>query len=188
MSQVDLLAIDRDEYRNYFDLLAKRLLSKGFQIERAVGVNPYHVEVLASKTKLEANKFGKMNYFILASPLETPDTNTVLNYSARSMKYALDNPDSVLPRGFGRGVLVVPTIVSLDLDDMVKNWISSTFMKKHWAALEFPVLISLKDKRPYYCTKTPFWGGLYYDEVREFVEEHLSFHPTWPTFRTGWVT
>ena len=98
----------------------------------------------------------------------------VQDYSARTTKYALDNPHTGLPRGLGRGVLSIPVLVSEDFDDEVKKWITETLAPKHWAAFEFPVLISTRLRQLYYCKKTPVWGAAYYRGFRHFVETQIG--------------
>jgi len=67
-----------------------------------------------------------MTRFVLVAKVSNVDASMVQDYSARTTKYALDKPHTGLPRGFGRGVLSIPVLVSEDFDDEVKRWITET--------------------------------------------------------------
>jgi hypothetical protein len=155
--------------------LAQRLSIDGFTVKRAVKVGPYLLDVVAARSMWEITKFGQMTRFILASALEGVDFRTVQDFSSHSTKFALDNRDSLLPRGLGGSLLSVPVIVSDDFNEGLKEWIGKTLAERHWAAFEFPVLIALRDRQIYYCTKMPIWGRAYYRGFRKFVEQQLGF-------------
>jgi len=163
------------EYRAFLSLLERKLSGKGFEIKQDILISPYKVDLLAAKTSLEASKFGKMTRAITVASLETVDIGTIQSFSMASTKYALDNRDSLLPRGFGGSLLSVPVIVADDFNIDIKLRMEKTLAEKHWAAFEFPVLISLKDRKIYYCKKTPIWGAAYYRGFRKFVEDNLNF-------------
>jgi hypothetical protein len=163
------------KYSSYLEGLAQKLSIYGFTVKRDVKVGPYHLDVVAAKSAWEITKFGQMTRFVLASALEAVDFGTVQDFSSRSTKFALDNRDSLLPRGLGGSLLAIPVIVSDDFNEGLKEWMGKTLAEKHWAAFEFPVLISLKDRQTYYCTKTPIWGRAYYRGFRKFVEQLFKF-------------
>ena len=163
------------EYQAFLTSLERKLTSKGFEIKRDILISPYQVDWIALKTSLEVSKFGKMTRTITVTSIENVDVETIQNFSILSTIYALDNRGSLLPRGLGGSLLSVPVIVSDDFDMGIKQWMEITVAKKHWAAFEFPVLISLKDRKIYYCKKTPIWGSAYYRGFRKFVEETLGF-------------
>jgi len=97
------------------------------------------------------------------------------DFSSRATQFSLENRESLLPRGFGGSLLSVPTIVSMSFSDDVKDWIGKNRPPKHFAAFEFPVLVSTADRQIYYYQKTPIWGAAYYKGFRKFVEEVLGF-------------
>ena len=163
------------EYQAFLSLLERKLSGKGFEIKQDILISPYKVDLIALKTSLEVSKFGKMTRAITVASLENVDIGTIQSFSMASTKYALDNRGSLLPRGLGGSLLSIPVIVSDDFNMDIKLWMEKTLMEKHWAAFEFPVLISLKDRKIYYCKKTPMWGAAYYKGFRKFVEENISF-------------
>jgi hypothetical protein len=158
----------------FLDDLAKRLTSAGFSVRRDFDIPPYRLDLLAGRCKFELSKFGNLTRFVAVSRGNLVDIARVQDFSARVSKYALDNPGTVFPRGFGGGVFVFPVLVSEDFDETVKNWITETSPPKHWAASEFPVLVSTGQGRVYYCRKTPVWGAAYYRGLRRFVESMVG--------------
>jgi len=162
-------------YNTLLEKLEQRLRTNGFEIKRKISLPPYQLDLLAAKSSWELSKFGKMTRIVLVTSMDKVNTETVRDFSSASTKYALDNRESLLPRGLGGSLLSVPVIVSEDFEEEVKKWMENTLAEKHWAAFEFPVIISLKDKKIYYCKKTPIWGAAYYGGFREFVETQLSF-------------
>jgi len=147
---------------------------KRFRDPARCHLQPYHLDLVAVRSRFELSKFGKMTRFMLVAKVSGVDASMVQDYSARTTKYALDNPHTGLPRGLGRGVLSIPVLVSEDFDDEVKRWITETLAPKHWAAFEFPVLISTSLRQLYYCKKTPIWGAAYYRGFRRFVETQIG--------------
>ena len=164
------------EYQSFLNLLKRKLVGKGFDIKQDVLISPYKVDLIALKTSFEVSKFSKMTRTITVTWLENLDIGTIQSFSMASTKFALDNRGSLLPRGLGGSLLSVPVIVSDDFNIDIKLWIERTLAEKHWSAFVFPVLISLKDRKIYYCKKTPIWGAAYYRGFRKFVEDNLSYN------------
>ena len=164
-----------EEYNTFLEKLEQRFRTDGFEIKRKISLPPYQLDLLAAKSSWELSKFGKMTRFILVTSMDEVNTETLKDFSSVSTKYALDNRGSLLPRGLGGSLLSVPVIVSEDFEEELKKWVENTLVEKHWAAFEFPVIIPLKDRKIYYCKKTPIWGAAYYKGFRKFVDGQLSF-------------
>jgi len=162
-------------YNTFLEKLEQKLYISGFEIKSKISLSPYQLDLLAVKSSWEVSKFGKMARFILVTSMEDVDTETLKDFSSISTKYAIKNRGSLLPRSLGGSLLSVPVIISEDFKVELKRWVENTLAKKHWAAFEFPVIISLKEKKIYYCKKNPIWGLAYYKGFRKFVEKQLSF-------------
>ncbi|KYK20797.1 hypothetical protein AYK24_03675 [Thermoplasmatales archaeon SG8-52-4] len=162
------------EYKEHLELLEKKLKGRRFEIKHNIPIPPYQIDLLAIKTSFEVSKFSKMTRAIAFTFLENVDIGLVKSYSIASTKYALENRGSILPRGLGGSLLSIPVIVSNGFNIDTILWMEKTIAEKHWAAFEFPVLISLKDRKIFYCKKTPIWGGAYYSGFRKFIEENLG--------------
>jgi hypothetical protein len=162
-------------YDSFFDGFSTRLAQRGFSVRRGIGWRGYSFDLVATTSKYEISKFGKMTRFIIASAIESANPRIVEAFSAHATEFALENRGSLLPRGLGGSLLSIPVAVSQDFSEEVKGWITQTLAEKHWAAFEFPVLLSTKNGEIFYCTRTPMWGWAYYRGFRNFVEEQIRF-------------
>jgi hypothetical protein len=164
-----------EDYRAFLSLLEQKLVGKGFEIKRDIQVSPYKADLMALTNFFESLPLGKNTRVITLAYLENTDIGTTESFSMSSTRYALDNHKSLLSRSLVGALLSFPVIVSDDFNIDTKLWMEKTSMGKHFGAFEFPVLISLKDKKIYYCKKTPFYGWALYKGFRKFVEENFSF-------------
>lgn len=162
-------------YGSFLDGFAARLSSRGFSVMRGIAWGSFRFDVAAEASKFEVSKFGKMTRYVIASAFGSADQKTVTDFSATATSFALENRASVLPRGFGGSLLSVPVVVSEDFPEELKQWVTENLAKKHFAAFEFPVLLSIKNREIHYCVKTPIWGAAYYRGFREFVEDYVGF-------------
>ena len=120
-------------------------------------------------------KLAKVARFIIATALNPVDAKVVKDFSKEAFKYALDNRNSLLPRGFGGGLLLVPVLVSDEISEGMKTWTTNTLTEQHFSAWELPVLVSPKERRIYYSKRTPYMQGDLLPGFRKFVEEELGF-------------
>jgi hypothetical protein len=150
------------QYAEYLDQLSQKLAGEGFSIGKGVTADKYRFDIVAARSAVEVLKFGKMTRFIIASTLDNADSAALQDYSSQATKYALENRNSILPRGFGGSLLSIPVLVSDDFGEDLKMWAVEHLMEKHWSAFEFPVLVSPGTRRIYYCKKTPLLGAAYY--------------------------
>ncbi len=163
------------QYDEFFDQLTHRLCGHGFSVTRNVESGSYRFELVAVRSAIDPLKLAKVARFIIASDLNPVDDKTVKDYSKQATKYALANRNSLIPRGFGGGLLSVPVLVSDAIPENMKTWTTNTIPEWHFSAWELPVLVSPKERRIYYCKKTPIQQGAYYIGFRKFVEEELGF-------------
>ncbi|WXG39328.1 MAG: hypothetical protein WED07_00595 [Candidatus Freyarchaeum deiterrae] len=166
-------------YTTYLENLEKKLRSKGFGIMWKIPIPPYQLDLIAVKASFELSKFGgsKVARFIFVTSMDKVNSEVLRDFSSVSTKFAFDNRKSIIPPlWFGGGLFSFPVVVSEDFEPEVKKWIENTLMEEHFtAAMEFPVIVSLKEKKIYYCKKTRLWGAAYYHGIRKFAKELLSF-------------
>ncbi len=162
------------DYEEYLSLLEERFRRDGFHTTKGISIEPYRLDLVAAKSSWELSKFGKMTRAVLVTKSQVEEPGSVLDFSSRATRYALDNRDSVLPRGFGGSLLSVPVLASEGFDEGLEKWVQQTLAKKHWAAFEFPVLVALGEQRIYYCRKTPVWGSAYYKGFQGFANKYLD--------------
>ncbi len=161
---------DRD---GYLEQIARRFEREGFAVSRAVEFDGYQLDVLAVKTSFELFKFGNFASFVGGAWMEAADTKAIREFSSSFTQYALEKGPPF--RGLGAGLVSFPVIVSQDFDDDVKEWVRSTPAPKHWGAGEFPVLVSLKERRIFVLEKSPLWGRVYWGGLRKFARKQLAF-------------
>ena len=92
-------------------------------------------------------------------------------FSAQAFEHARQNY-SGLPRGFQKGFVVYPALISHSIDAAAKRWVESE-SRKHFAAFEMPVLVDRQNGSLHYYPKTPLWGRMYYKTFRQFVEKYF---------------
>jgi len=164
------------KFDSFLNELSEGFSRRGFSVKRGVRLDPYLLDIVAVASAYEVSKFGKMTRFITVSAMDNVDTSDLVkDFSSHATKFSLDNRDSLLPRGLGGSLISIPTIVSEGFSEEIKNWMGRNRAPRHWAAFEFPVLISTVDRQVYYYKKTPLWGAAYYGGFRKFVEEVLGF-------------
>ena len=157
----------------YFESLSKSLSSEGYSVAPATSIGRYKLDLLSAKSSLEAAKLGEVTRFIIGTTLDSLTSDLVGDFSSVATKYALENKDSLLPRGVFSMVFSFPFIATGEITDDLKAWIADTVPPKHWSASEFPVLISLKEHEIYFCRKTPMWGAAYYSGLRKFADKEF---------------
>ena len=173
---VGLDKVNLGKFDSFLNELSERFSRHGFSVKRGVRLDPYLLEIVAFASAYEVSKFGKMTRIVTVTSMDNVATSDLVkNFSSTAMKFCLDNRDSLLPRGFGGSLLSIPTIVSDGFPEEIKNWMGRNRAPRHWAAFEFPALVSIVDRQVYYYKKTPLWGAAYYGGFRKFVEEVLGF-------------
>ncbi|MDR0778296.1 MAG: hypothetical protein LBE48_02505 [Methanomassiliicoccaceae archaeon] len=52
--------------------------------------------------------------------------------------------------------------------------------KKHYAAMEMPIIFDLSKNKIYYYEKTPMWGRVFYKSIRKYIEKNFNVQHTRP--------
>jgi hypothetical protein len=164
------------QYDEFFDQLAQRLGGRGFSVTMDVASEKYHLKLVATRSAFELRKLGMMTRFIIASVVNPIDADRVKDYSSQVTDYALADRNSLILRAFSAGILSVPVLVSNEVSEGVKTWITGALPEWHYGGYVLPVLISPKERQIYYLKHSPpYIGGGYYPGFRKFVEEELGF-------------
>jgi hypothetical protein len=117
------------------------------------------------KREFVATKFSIVDTFsvVMRAPLDC----TPLNFetlSKRVFQFALDNKNR-WPRGLGGGAVAYPVLVADTLSGQLRSFAES-YCPKHWASIEFPVLVDLSSQSICHYASTPAWGAFYYEGLR----------------------
>jgi hypothetical protein len=164
-----------DNYDDFFEQFAERLMSRGFWVTRKVGTGYERYDLFASKPDIPP--YRNRCFYIIAASLEGVDKKMFREYAKRAFKFGLANRYPYRPRGLGKGMVFFQVIVSNDITDELKKWLDKSMPEVHFPdALEFPVLISPKERKIYYYGFTaPPIAEFFYNQFVEFANTELGF-------------
>jgi hypothetical protein len=134
------------------------------------GFNPLNVNAQAGadkvylRSRVEATKFGKVDFYICAKNIPNATNEQVRNFSS-SMKSLANRHRTGPPLGFGAMLQVFPLIITENITNDVAQFMKS-YCPKHFAASEFPSVVDLNTGYVYYYPTTPLWGYAYYSGYR----------------------
>ena len=121
------------------------------------------------RRKAEFSKLSLVDSFCVISTRQhvTPDEFTV--FSDAVYEFAITNK-SWAPRGFG-GMAVAHAVVITARPGLNLIETAKTYVPKHWASTEFPVLVDLARREIHHFSGTQLWGAAYYRGFRQAVEK-----------------
>ncbi|MFC2005414.1 hypothetical protein ACFLVG_00410 [Chloroflexota bacterium] len=169
--------LNLDEYDTadaYLSRVTKRLKAEGFRIDENITWMNQTFEYTAKRIRLEIEKFGFVGTFFLFAKFSSLDRDSLAYFSAESFKYAEKVHGILLPRGLFYGIVCFPIAIVDAIDTDTAEIIYSKEPPKHWAAFEMPVVYSLVSKTLHYCVLTPTWGWIYYDQLRQTINNMLA--------------
>lgn len=114
----------------------------------------------------------KLKIYSFVSYLPAITEQDIIDFSSECIEKAL-REYSGLPRGFQNGVATFNVLVSENVDPKAIAYAVSR-PKKHFAAMEMPVIYDLSKNKIYYYEKTPMWGAIYYRFFREYIEKSFN--------------
>jgi hypothetical protein len=159
----------------YFGILEKRLSADRYSVQRNVQMAGYPLDLFAMKGSWELTKVGKVMRFVLGTKMDSVDVDDIKKYSKIMMHYVLETWKRERSTGFySKSIFCFPLVISTNAPKSVKDWLNEATMDECWLACEFPALFLLDDSQAYYSNKTPTWGKLYYNGIRNFVKSQFS--------------
>jgi hypothetical protein len=174
-------------YDGFFDQLAERLGEQGFSIARNVISGNDRYELLAYRND-SLPLGGRRTRYIIATSMDAVDGKIVREYSKRAFKFGLAHRKSFFrealglgrgsfPRGLEGGLQFFPVIVSDEITDELKAWLNKSMPEIHFVdSLEFPVLISPKERKTYFFGQPPPIGWSFYKGFVKFIDQELGFN------------
>ena len=155
----------------YFNKTYAKFKQDGFTLQEDK-IDSFNVTV-ATKSQFKVSWFAsQLNFFAIIGVSKHITKETIENYSKNCIDYAKKN-NKGLPRGLQSGVVSFALLVSSNVDEEAKKFAQKR-PKKHFAAFEMPVIFDLKENKLYYYDKTPFWGSIYYESFRNFIETYFK--------------
>lgn len=157
--------------KKYFELLEQWMKYYGFE---KINVHAESgIDLVYKRSRAEALKFGKVDTYVCAKYFETsPTSQEFRQFSDKMMSMAMRHRNG-MPLGFGAMLVTFPLVV---VDQITNELASETriYCPKHFAAAEFPSVISLATSDLYFYPDTPIWGYAYYAGYRNEVFRMFS--------------
>jgi len=155
---------------NYNEYLSK--VEAKFSTAKDVAVEQYRTKMLYEEKfemKWIATKL-KMFSFVTYAPHVT--AQDISDYSNLCIAHALSTYKG-LPHGFQNGVASFNVMASEKVDPEAIAFAKSR-PKKHFAAMQMPVIYDLSSNEIFYYEKTPLWGAIYYKHFREYIQKNFN--------------
>ena len=114
----------------------------------------------------------KLKIYSFVSYLPNITEQDIIDFSSSCLSKALSEYKG-LPRWFQNGIASFNVLISENVDPKAIEYAKSR-PKKHFAAMEMPVIYDLAKKQIYYYEKTPMWGAIYYRYFREYIEKFFN--------------
>lgn len=163
-----------DSADEYLDRVIKRLENEYFDIKSNIKYKNQNFKYIAKRKRFEVDKFNFIFTFFMFSKFSSLDIKTLEGFSAESYKYAVGSIAKPLPHGLFWGKICYPVAVVDKIDYLTSKFIRKKAPPKHLLGLEMPVIYSLESGELHYCEMTPFYGWVYYDEMRYTINYMLS--------------
>jgi hypothetical protein len=157
-----------DEFGSYLDDIQSRLLAEGYS--HWPGSHPGMDEAAVfHRRKAEFSKLSLVDSFCAIKRQQDVHPKDFVAFSEAVIGMALEHK-SWAPRGFG-GMAVghAVMVTTKPGPDLVET--ATTYVPKHWAATEFPVLVDLERRDIHHFGGTQLWGAAYYRGFRQTVEK-----------------
>ena len=149
------------EVATYLASVRERLRGAGFADEAP----PEGSILKARRRELKLSRFGIVEtVVVISSRLSELDADQLRAFGAESVGSALEGK-ARLPGGFGSSLVVYPVFLVAAISDEMRRF-AEAYVPKHWAIVEFPVLVELTAQTLVVATKTPVWGVAYYRKTR----------------------
>jgi hypothetical protein len=131
------------------------------------------VDRLFYRERIEGTKLSKVyTYSFVKKVPDNINADWAKTYSSNLFEYASRIPTN-MPVGFGAMLIVFPVLIVDNISNELYEW-TKNYCPKHFAANEFPVILSLATMDLYYYSTTPLWGALFYNGFRTQAQECFS--------------
>lgn len=160
------------DFREYLDVVEPRLAKRGFD-QYAESPDAYSSETY-HRRRLSLSMWGLVDTFCVLGSFADPAVREVESFSDRAFGFGLDHA-SLLPRGLGSKVVVIPVAVCRSASDNLKRQLTG-YSPNHWGAYEFPVVVDLAEESVTYYTGNPLLGSRHYGRFRNLSNQALDPH------------
>jgi len=154
--------------------VVERLRTLGFSIKADVRYRGQSFALVAKRTTFEIERFGFVETFFVLAGINIRDATTLKEYSKKCFAYASRSSRMPLPRGLFRSTVCYSVAICYGADAAVANAVKNTEPPRHYSATEIPVICDLEAGQLYYLERTPDWGSVYWDGIRDNIVKVLS--------------
>jgi hypothetical protein len=153
----------------YVESVRERAQLAGFRQE-----TPQKGAILkARRQETKLTRFGIVETVVVISDVYSqPSPDQLRAFGSDSVRSTLEGKVRK-PRGFGRSLVVYPVVIADGISDGLIQFVRS-YVPKHWAIVEFPVILDLQTSSLVLLEKRPFWGAAYYSKTRRDAYDLLA--------------
>ena len=160
--------------QDYMQTVLGRLEYEHYDIKSNITYKGQVFDYVAKRLMFEISKPAFFHKYFIFSKFHSLDTDILRTYSTKSLNFAIKTSPISLVRGLLCGIVCYSIAIVDTLDTSITERIRSKAPPYHWFAYEMPVVYSLESDELYYCGRGPWWGGLYYDEMRFTINYMLA--------------
>lgn len=158
------------DLNNYFSGVKAKFEQDGFTLQKD-HISSFEVDIAKNKRFELAWLATQMNFFAAMTSSDHVTKESIEEFSKNCLDYAIKN-NKGLPRGMQSGISSFALLVSSNVDEEAKKFAQKR-PKKHFAAMEMPIIFDMSENKFYYYRKNPIWGFIYYKTFREFIEKYF---------------
>ena len=149
--------------------IQERLEREGFAINRDLVGG--HDVLVARRAKLHWT-LSRLHVFVIVFELPDVDASDAEQLTAAARAYAIDHKGG-LPRGVQNGVASMPIIVVPREARNALEWARGEH-GRHWAALDFPVVIERSTGVSAFRQKRELWGSAYFPQLYRLANDLIA--------------
>jgi hypothetical protein len=163
---------EHDKVTDYLSTVTERLKADGFRIKENITYKNQIFRCVAKRTRFQPEFFGFAEFFFIFAEFPTLNRASLKEFSSKCFRYATWHRSVPSPL-FARVICYPVALCNATGTDITES-IHSNTPRRHWSAIEMPVVYNPKTRRLYYFKKTPFVGSAYWDYLRAMIISMLS--------------
>lgn len=144
------------------------LLNEGFR--PLLGHTTDGIEVYC-KRSLVLTKLSFVETFFVFKRFQNPTYSELIDYSAKTFSFSMDQKKNPLPCGMFGGVECYPVALTEVVAEDVRGRVKTDTPPEHLAAAEMLVVVNTEAGDISFFEGTPFWGAMYWDGRRRLIEK-----------------
>jgi len=162
-----------DELSDFLIAVEDYLQARGLCVSRHMGLpGGRTADLVGSRLYFSWKGLVLVSQHVVVHSIESATKADAEELFDAGFRYAKKVNRVPLLRGLQFGYMVIPCLVVRHRDEGLVRYVESR-PRKHWAMFEFPVVVDLSARAVHYYQKTPIWGGFFYSDMRDLVENGI---------------